>query len=31
MPVYKKRNIYFAVELTLREIAFVMYVHAGSC
>ena len=28
MLVYKKTNIYFAIELGLREISFVVYVHA---
>ena len=28
MPVQKKTSIYFAIELSLREISFVVYVHA---
>ena len=28
MLVYKKTNIYFAIELTLGEISFVVYLHA---
>ena len=28
MLVQKKTNIYFAIELSLREISFVVYVHA---
>ena len=28
MLVSKKTSIYFAIELSLREISFVMYVHA---
>ena len=28
MLVLKKRNIYFAIELNLRETAFIVYVHA---
>ena len=31
MLVQKKMNIYFAIELSLREISFVMYVHALIC
>ena len=27
----RKRNIYFAIELSLREISFVVYVHALIC
>ena len=28
MPVQKKTSIYFTIELSLREIPFVVYVHA---
>ena len=28
MPVQKKTSIYFAIELSLREISVVVYVHA---
>ena len=28
MPVQKKTSIYFTMELSLREISFVVYVHA---
>ena len=28
MPVQKKTSIYFAIELSLTEISFVVYVHA---
>ena len=28
MPVQKKTSIYFAIELSLREISFVVYMHA---
>ncbi len=31
MFVLKKTNIYFAIELSLREIYFVVYVHALIC
>ena len=31
MPVQKKTNIYFAIELSLREISFVVYVHRLIC
>ena len=31
MPVQKKTSIYFAIELSLRKIYFVMYVHALIC
>ena len=28
MPVQKKTSIYFTIELSLREISFVVYLHA---
>ena len=28
MLVHEKRGIYFAIELSLREISYVLYVHA---
>ena len=28
MPVQKKTSIYFTIEFSLREISFVVYVHA---
>ena len=28
MPVQKKKSIYFAIELSLREISFAVHVHA---
>ena len=31
MLVQKKTNIYYAIELSLREISFVVYVHALIC
>ena len=31
MLVSKKTNIYFAIELSLREIPFVVYAHALIC
>ena len=31
MLVSKKMKIYFAIELSLREISFVVYVHALIC
>ena len=31
MLVSKKTNIYFAIELSLREISFVVFVHALIC
>ena len=31
MLVLKKKNIYFAIELGLREISFAVYVHAPIC
>ena len=31
MPVQKKTSIYFAIELSLREISFVLYVHTLIC
>ena len=31
MLVLKKKNIYFAIELSLREIYFVVYVHVLIC
>ena len=31
MLVLKKTSIYFAVKLSLREISFVVYVHALIC
>jgi len=31
MLVYEKRSIYFAIELTLREISYVLYEHALVC
>ena len=31
MLVSKKMNIYFAIELSLRKISFVVYVHTLIC
>ena len=31
MPVLKKTNVYFAIELSLREISFAVYVHVLIC
>ena len=31
MPIQKKTSIYFDIKLTLREISFVVYVHALIC
>ena len=31
MPIQKKMSIYFAIEISLRKISFVMYVQSLIC
>ena len=31
MPIQKKTSIYLAIELSLREISFVVYMHVLIC